>query len=80
MDTNTRLTSREMEVLQLLARGCTYIQVGDRLRVSVHTVESHIKNIYRKLNAHSARAAVWRAMELRLLVESQESRLANQEA
>jgi len=70
MDTNIRLTSRETEVLRLLARGCTYIQVGDRLSVSVHTVESHVKNIYRKLNAHSARAAVWRAAELRLFGES----------
>jgi DNA-binding NarL/FixJ family response regulator len=66
MDTAIRLTCREMEVLQLLARGCTYIQVGDRLRMSVHTVESHVKNVYRKLNVHSARAAVWRATELRL--------------
>ena len=66
MDTNIRLTSRETEVLRLLARGCTYIQVGDRLSVSVHTIESHVKNIYRKLDAHSARAAVWRAGELRL--------------
>jgi len=48
MDTNIRLTSRETEVLRLLARGCTYIQVGDRLSVSVHTVESHVKNIYRR--------------------------------
>ena len=69
MDTTNRLTFREVEVLQLLARGCTYIQVSDRLGVSVHTVESHVKNIYRKLNAHSARAAVWRAMELRLFGE-----------
>lgn len=74
-----RLTSREAEVLQLLARGCTYIQIGDRLGVSVHTVESHVKNIYRKLNAHSARAAVWRAMEMRLLVGSHEMQLASEE-
>lgn len=80
MDTTNRLTSREAEVLQLLARGCTYIQIGDRLGVSVHTVESHVKNIYRKLNAHSARAAIWRAMEMRLLVESQGLQLASQEA
>ena len=69
MDATIRLTCREAEVLQLLARGCTYIQVGDRLRMSVHTVESHVKNVYRKLNVHSARAAVWRAVELRLFGE-----------
>jgi DNA-binding NarL/FixJ family response regulator len=73
MATTIRLTSRETELLQLLARGCTYIQVSDRLGVSVHTVESHVKNIYRKLNAHSARAAVWRAAELRLLGETNDT-------
>jgi DNA-binding CsgD family transcriptional regulator len=66
MDTTIRLTARETELLKLLARGCTYIQASDRLGVSVHTVESHVKNVYRKLNVHSARAAVWRATELRL--------------
>jgi DNA-binding CsgD family transcriptional regulator len=66
MDTIIRLTSREAEMLRLLARGCTYSQVGDRLGVSVHTVESHVKNVYRKLEVHSARAAVWRAVELGL--------------
>jgi ATP/maltotriose-dependent transcriptional regulator MalT len=79
MHATCRLTCRELEVLRLLARGCTYIQVGDGLGVSVHTVESHIKNIYRKLNAHSARAAVWRARELHLLVESHGLQLASQD-
>ena len=64
-----RLTSRETDVLRLLARGCSYSQVGDQLGISLHTVTSHIKNVYRKLEVHSARAAVWRAVELRLLSE-----------
>ena len=61
------LTTREMDVLRLLARGCTYTQVGDRLGVSCNTVATHVKNIYRKLEVRSARAAIWRAFELRLL-------------
>ena len=73
MDTTNRLTPREAEVLQLLARGCTYSQIGDRLGVSLHTVESHVKNVYRKLEVHSARAAVWRAVELRLFGEADET-------
>ncbi|HEX6318073.1 MAG TPA: helix-turn-helix transcriptional regulator [Burkholderiales bacterium] len=64
-----RLTAREIEVLRLLARGCTYSQVADRLGMSAHTVGTHIKNAYRKLDVHSGRAAVWRATQLRLLPE-----------
>lgn len=71
MDTAIHLTSREQDVLRLLARGCTYSQVSERLGVSMNTVASHIKNIYRKLDVHSARRAVWRAFELRLLVEAE---------
>jgi len=64
---STRLTPREQEVLLLLARGCTYDQVSDQLEVSANTIASHVKNIYRKLEVHSARRAIWRALELRLL-------------
>lgn len=62
-----RITAREAEVLRLIAQGCTYAGVGERLGVSPNTVATHIKNIYRKLEVHSAGAAVMRAMELRLL-------------
>jgi DNA-binding NarL/FixJ family response regulator len=65
-----QLTSRESDVLRLLARGLTYSQVSDALGVSLHTVASHVKNVYRKLEVHSARAAVWRALELELLDEA----------
>lgn len=61
------LTSRESQVLRLLAFGCTYSQAADRLGVSVHAVTSHVKNMYRKLEVHSAAAAVMRAVQLQLL-------------
>lgn len=61
------LTSRETEVLWWLAQGCTYERIGDRLGVSLHTVTTHIKSIYRKLEVHCAAAAVRRAVELELL-------------
>ena len=61
------LTLREVDVLRLLAQGCGYFEIGERLGVSVNTVTSHIKNAYRKLSVHSAAAAVMRAVELRLL-------------
>jgi len=61
------LTSRETDVLRLLASGCTYAQIGARLGISIHTVTSHIKNSYRKLAVHTAAAAVTRAAALQLL-------------
>ena len=62
-----RLTAREAQVLRLIARGCTYAQAAERLGMSANTVGTHIKNAYRKLDVHSAAAAVMRAIELRLL-------------
>lgn len=61
------LTSREAAVLRLFACGCTYAQAAGQLGVSLHTVVSHVKNAYRKLEVHCAAAAVMRAVELRLL-------------
>lgn len=61
------LTSREIEVLSLLARGYVYAEIADRLGISLNTVASHIKNSYRKLAVHSGAAAVTRAAELGLL-------------
>ena len=61
-----RLTSRELDVIRLVAQGCTYALAAGRLGVSPHTVTTHIKNAYRKLDVHSAGAAVMRAVELKL--------------
>ena len=60
------VTPREIDVLRLLSRGCTYVEIGKQLGISVHTVASHIKKSYRKLGAHSAAHAVTRAAELHL--------------
>lgn len=61
------LTSREIDVLNMLSRGYTYVEVGEQLGISVHTVGTHIKTSYRKLSVHSAAAAVARAAELKVL-------------
>lgn len=63
-----KLTVRELEVLRLLAAGCTYAQVATQLGISLHTVTSHIKNAYRKLDVHNAASAVTRALQLEMLV------------
>jgi DNA-binding NarL/FixJ family response regulator len=61
------LTAREVDVLNLLSRGYSYVEVGERLGISTHTVCSHVKSTYRKLAVHSAAAAVARAAELKVL-------------
>lgn len=47
------LTNKEKEVLQLLIRGFSYKEISAHQNISVETLNSHIKNIYRKLNVHS---------------------------
>lgn len=47
------LTSREKEILNLLIKGYSYKEIAAALFISVETLNSHIKNIYRKLDVHS---------------------------
>jgi two-component system response regulator NreC len=49
----TILSSREREVLQLLAEGNSTAQIAERLHVSIKTVETHRQHIMNKLNLHS---------------------------
>ncbi len=50
---STVLTSREREVLQLIAEGMTTKQIAARLNVSTKTIETHRRQIMDKLNIHS---------------------------
>jgi len=52
------LTSRELEVLTLLAEGLANQAIAEKLTVSVHTVRNHVQNILTKLKAHSKLEAV----------------------
>lgn len=49
------LTPREVEVLRALQEGCTNAQVARRLDISLETVRTHSRNIYRKLGVRSRR-------------------------
>jgi len=53
-DTDTELTKREIEVLQLLTKGYSNKEIADQLFVSTHTVISHRKNISEKTGIKSA--------------------------
>jgi non-specific serine/threonine protein kinase len=52
------LTTREAEVLQLIAAGCTSQEIADRLVISIHTVERHITHIYQKLGVRGRAEAI----------------------
>ena len=56
-----RLTPREHEILQLLADGLTTTQIAERSAKSPHTVRTHVKNLYRKLDVSSRKEAVMKA-------------------
>jgi DNA-binding CsgD family transcriptional regulator len=56
------LTLREVEVLRLVAAGLTDAQVAERLVLSVRTVHSHVRSIYRKLGVSSRAAATGYAL------------------
>ncbi len=62
-----RLTSREVEVLELLAQRQSNKQIAKRLSVSIFTVKNHVHNILEKLEVESRIDAVDRAREERLL-------------
>jgi LuxR family transcriptional regulator, maltose regulon positive regulatory protein len=61
------LTWKEHEVLRLLATGLSRRQIGERLVVSLNTIKTHQRAVYRKLGVQDRRAAVTRAKELGLL-------------
>jgi DNA-binding NarL/FixJ family response regulator len=61
------LTPRESEILDAIARGFSYAETAGLLHISVQTVHSHLKNIYRKLAVHSKTEAVFEADRRRLL-------------
>jgi LuxR family maltose regulon positive regulatory protein len=61
------LTSREMEVLQLLAAGDSNRIIAEKLFITVRTVKKHTSNIYGKLNVNSRIQAVARARQFGLL-------------
>jgi LuxR family transcriptional regulator, maltose regulon positive regulatory protein len=61
------LSERELDVLRLLASPLSQREIGDRLYVSLNTVKSHTRSIFRKLDASGRPEAVARARELGLL-------------
>ncbi len=61
------LSAREVQILQLLARGFSYKMIAAEIKISMDTVRFHIKNIYDKLHVHSAPEAVSKGLKGKLI-------------
>jgi DNA-binding NarL/FixJ family response regulator len=60
------LTSRELEILRLVATGKTNAHIAEYLYVSESTIKNHLTNIFTKLEVHNRTEAIDRARHLRL--------------
>lgn len=61
------ISDREKEILNLLIEGNSYKMIADKLNISYHTVNSHIKKIYDKLQVHSVGEAVSKAIQHKII-------------
>lgn len=65
--TRLNLTAREQDVLRCIVRGRSYQQAADDLGVSIETVRSHVRNLYRKLQVRNVAEAVALAIRRKLI-------------
>jgi DNA-binding NarL/FixJ family response regulator len=63
-----RLSEREVEVLTLMARGASNVEIADRLFVSERTVKGHVGSIFTKLGARDRAAAIVLAFDAGLVL------------
>jgi DNA-binding NarL/FixJ family response regulator len=61
------LTEREREILQLLVDGLSKQRIAEKIFLSYHTIDFHLRNIYEKLHVHSKAGAVAKTLKERLL-------------
>lgn len=66
-DIDFKLTTREHEILSLLVQGLSYKMISQRCFISLPTVNTHIQNIYEKLQVHSVVEAVTKAIENKII-------------
>jgi DNA-binding NarL/FixJ family response regulator len=58
---DTILSARENEILHLLTKGYSYKMIAEESHITLETVRSHIKKIYKKLQVNSATEAIYKA-------------------
>ena len=61
------LSPRERQILELLVSGSTKREIGDRLTLSPHTIDGHVRNIYSKLHVNNRSGAVAKALTERII-------------
>jgi len=61
------LTKREVDVLNLVAKGFRHAEIATMQGVSTNTINTHIKNIYAKLQVHSRGEAIYEAAQLKII-------------
>jgi DNA-binding NarL/FixJ family response regulator len=66
------LTEREREILDCVVKGFTYGEIAKLLEISTHTVTTHVRHIYRKLEVRSRGEAVYEALQLGLVKLTEE--------
>ena len=67
LDLKKTLTNRETEILEILAKGLSNKEIANIFDLSVHTINVHVRNIYRKLQAANRTEAVFEAKAQGLL-------------
>jgi two-component system nitrate/nitrite response regulator NarL len=63
----SKLAHREIQVLLCLKQGLRMQAIAHQLAISYHTVDSHLRNVYHKLNVQTNIQAVVKAMEKNLI-------------
>jgi len=63
-DTDKALGARELEILELLAKGFLKKEIADKLGISYWTIQTHVGRIYKKLHVHSRAQAVAKFRQL----------------
>ncbi len=65
-DAISRLTVREVEILDLISEGLTNKEIAKRMAIRLPTVKNHVHNIFEKLGVHTRAAAVALSRKIRL--------------
>lgn len=61
------LSKRELEVLQLMARGCSNVEIAEKLFLSLHTVKTHASRLFEKMDVKRRTQAIEKAKRYNLI-------------